>query len=152
MSSNSVALVFLSVVAAACTTAQTQAPVLTHAGLPHGCPLGVRGATVVAEDTADGIALSFTSRDKSDEMRKRANDAAAQHGPGEHVGGGHEGRHGQGGDHGLQMLQSPTARSIAEDIDNGARIRFVPADPAEKELLRAKLRGRADAMNAGSCE
>ena len=106
----------------------------------------------MAEDTLDGIALSFTSKDKPDEMRERANDAAAQHGPGERVGRGHEGRHGTGGDHGLQMIQAPAARSSAADIENGARIRFVPADPTDKEHLRAKLRERADAMNAASCK
>lgn len=56
-----------------------------------------------------------------------------------------------GGDHGLKLLQAPAARSAAEDIDGGARIRFVPADPAERDLLRAKLRERATAMNAQSC-
>jgi hypothetical protein len=49
-------------------------------------------------------------------------------------------------------MQAPTARSAAEDIDGGARIRFVPADPAEKELLRAKLRERATAMNTATCK
>ena len=151
MSSNTLALLFLTLAAAACTTAQTSPPTLTQAEAPRGCALGVPGATVVADDTPDGIALSFTSRDKPEEMRERANDATAQHGPGERVGRGHDGRHGKGGDHGLQMMQAPAARSAAEDIENGARVRFVPADLAEKEHLRAKLRERADAMNATSC-
>lgn len=155
--SKALALVLLSAVAlvggaAACTTAQTPPPSLTKAEAPRGCPLGVPGASVVAEDTSDGIALSFTSKDKAAEMRERANDAAAQHGPGERVGAGHDGRHGHGGEHGLQMMQAPTAKSVADDIEGGARIRFVPSDPAEKELLRAKLRERAAAMNAATCK
>jgi len=152
MSSNALALVFVALAAAACTTAQTPAPTLTQGEAPRGCALGVPGATVVAEDTPDGVALSFTSKGKPEQMRERANDAAAQHGPGERVGAGHLGRHGQGGDHGLQMAQVPAAKSVAEDIENGARIRFVPADPAEKDRLRAKLRERADAMNAQTCK
>jgi hypothetical protein len=152
MSSNAFALVFVTLVTAACTTAQTPAPTLTQADAPRGCALGVPGATVVAEDTPDGIALSFTSKDKPEEMRERANDAAAQHGPGERVGRGHQGHHGEGGDHGLQMIQAPPARSVAEDIENGSRVRFVPADPAEKTRLRAKLRERVDAMNAQQCK
>jgi len=138
-------------VATACSTAQAPTTSLTKADAPRGCPLGVAGATVVAEDTPEGIALSFTSKDRPAEMRVRANDAAAQHGPGEHLGAGHEGHHGQGGDHGLQMMQGPVARSASDDIESGARIRFQPADPAEKELLRARLRERADAMNALTC-
>ncbi|MDB4939342.1 MAG: hypothetical protein JWP87_6314 [Labilithrix sp.] len=152
MSSNPLPLVFVTLLLAACTTAQTPAPTLTQAEAPRGCALGVAGATVVAEDTSDGIALSFTSKDRPEEMRERANDAAAQHGPGERLGRGHEGRHGSGGDHGLQMIQAPAARSVADDIENGARVRFVPVDPAEKEVLRAKLRDRADAMNAQPCK
>ena len=158
MSSNALARIFValvpvaSVVVAGCTTGQTPAPSLTQAEAPRGCALGVAGATVVAEDTADGIALRFTSKNNAEEMRERAHDAAAQHGPGQRVGLGHDLRHGHGGDHGLQMIQAPAATSVAEDVESGARIRFVPADPAEKERLRAKLRERADAMNAQSCK
>jgi len=157
MSSKVLALVLVSLGAlaggtAACTTAQTPAPTLTKGEAPRGCALGVAGATVVAEDTPDGIALSFTSKDRAAERRERANDAAAQHGPGERLGAGHDGRHGHGGEHGLQMMQAPTAKSAAEDIEGGARIRFVPADPAEKELLRTKLRERVAAMNTATCK
>lgn len=126
-------------------------PTLTQAEIPRGCALGVAGSSVVAEDTPDGIALLFTSRDKPEEMRERANDAAAQHGPGTHMGRGHEGQHGQGADHGLQMIQGPAARTFAEVIEGGARVRFVATDPAETETLRTKLRKQADAMNATAC-
>jgi hypothetical protein len=154
MNSKALALVLVSIVvtSVACTTAQTPAPSLTKGEAPQGCALGVPGASVVAEDTPDGIALSFTSKDRPTEMRARANDAAAQHGPGERLGEGHEGRHGHGGEHGLQMMQAPVAKSAADDIEGGARIRFVPADPAEKELLRTKLRERAVAMNTATCK
>ncbi len=146
------ALALVALVTAGCTTAQAPAPRLTQAEVPRGCPLGVDGATVVAEDTPEGIALSFTSIDKAAEMRERANDAAAQHGQGQRMGRGHEGRHAEGGDHGLQLMQVPAARSTAADIDGGARVGFVAVDPADKELLRVKLRDRAAAMNATSCK
>ena len=45
------------------------------------------------------------------------------------MGRGHEGAHGQGADHGLQMGQGPSARAVAEDVEGGARIRFVATDP-----------------------
>lgn len=153
MSSNALALVLVTLVAAGCSTAQSQqSPRLTQADARPGCPLGVGGGTVTAEDTSDGIALSFTSIDKSTEMRERANDAAAQHGFGAKMGRGHEGRHYGGGEHGLQPMQLPASRSVAEDIDGGARIRFAATDPSEKEALRAKLRERVASMNAQSCK
>ena len=61
MSSIVLALVSVAFVAAGCTTALAPAPRLTQGEVARGCPLGVGGATVVAEDTPDGIALSFTS-------------------------------------------------------------------------------------------
>lgn len=152
MSSNALVLALVSLVAVGCTSATGPTPSLTQADAPQGCALGVRGSTVTAEDTPDGIALSFVSKDKPGEMRERANDAAAQHGPGERMGLGHDGHHGEGGDHGLQMMQAPAARAVATDIEGGARIRFVPADPAEKDALRAKLRERVAAMNAAACK
>jgi hypothetical protein len=154
MSTNALALVFVALLAAGCTTAQGQQtpPHLTQADTRHGCALGVGGGAVSAEDTPEGIALSFTSMDKAEEMRERVNDAAAQHGPGARMGRGHDRRHAEGGDHGLQMMQMPPAHSAAEDIEGGARIRFVPVDAADKEGLRTKLRERAASMNAQSCK
>jgi hypothetical protein len=152
MASKTFALTLVALLVGACTTAQTSNPSLTKGEAPRGCPLGVPGATVVAEDTPDGIALSFRSKNKPEEMRERANDAAAQHGPGQRLGLGHDGKHGDGAEHGLQLMQAPPARSVAEDIEEGARIRFVAADSRETEALRSKLRERADVMNAAVCK
>ena len=152
MAPKTLALALLALFAAACTTAQTASPTLTQAEAPRGCALGVAGATVVAADTPDGIALSFRSSNRPEEMRERANDAAAQHGPGQRLGRGHDGgKHGDGADHGLKMMQAPPARSVAEDIEGGARIRFVAADVHDTEALRTRLRERADAMNNMTC-
>lgn len=136
-------------VAAGCARQVT--PRLTQAELPRGCALGVPGSKVVAEDTPDGIALLFTSEAWPEEMRARAQDAAAQHGPSARLGHGHDGQHGQGADHGLQMIQGPTARSAADPIEGGARVRFVAIDGAETDALRAKLRKQTDALNATTC-
>ena len=150
MSPNALALMFV-VLAAGCATTQPATPGPTQAQAPRGCALGVPGSTAVAEDTADGIALRFTSKDKPSEMRERANHVAAQHGTGRHTGLGHNGQHGQGADHGLQMMQAPAARAVAEDIEGGSRVRFVATDPLETEALRIKLREKVDAMNATAC-
>lgn len=152
MSSKTIALIVVAASALACSSGQSPAPSLTQAEAPRGCPLGVSGATVTAENTPDGIALSFRSPDRVAEMRERANDAAAQHGPGQGLGRGHEGGHAEGGEHGLQTMQMPASRSVATDIEGGARVRFVPVDPADTESLRSKLRERASVMNAASCK
>lgn len=131
--------------------ARPLAPTLTQAEIARGCALGVPGSKVVAEDTPDGIALRFTSKDRPAEMRERASDAAAQHGAGAKMGVGHDGQHAQGADHGLQMAQGPAARSAAQDIEGGARVRFVATNASETDALRAKLHKQADAMNATSC-
>jgi hypothetical protein len=148
-----VALVILTIAFAACTTEeprmQTRTPTAERARL--GCPLGVAGATVTAEDTPEGITLSFRSSDKPTEMRARANDAAAQHGQGNHLGLGHDGHHSNGADHGLQMMQMPPAHSAADDIEGGARIRFVAVESVDTETLRTKLHARASAMTSQSC-
>ena len=104
------------------------------------------------EEVPDGIVLRFTSTDKAKEMRERANDAAAQHGPGQGMGAGHDGRHGDGAAHGLQLMQAPPSRSVATDIEGGASIHFVPSTETGKTELRAKLRERAAAMNAMACK
>ena len=145
-------LVFAAALAAAGCTTAGPAPSLTQAEIPlQGCALGVPGAVAIAEDTPEGMTLSFVSRDKR-ELRQRANDAAAQHGPGQRLGLGHEGAHGRGGDHGLQMRQAPAAKAVASEIEQGARITFAAAAPKDRELLRTKLRERASAMNALECK
>lgn len=151
-SSNAVALVLVSLFAAACTSGKAPPPSLTQGDAPRGCPLGVPGARVVADYTNDGIALSFTSKDKPEEMRERAIYAAAQRVPGSHAGLGHEGRHGLGGDHGLQLIRAPATRSVAENIEDGSRIVFVPIDRADRARLRANLVERANAMNGSPCK
>ena len=146
------AALLLALAATACTTAlPAPAPTLTHAEALRGCALGLSGSSVTPEDTAEGMMLTFRSSDRIEEMRERARDAAAQHGPSS-VGHGHDGRHGEGGEHGLKLLQAPPARSAAVDVPGGAQIQFVPSHAGDLVELREKLRARADAMNASTCK
>lgn len=148
-----IASLVIVVVAIACTSAETTPPpAASREEAVVGCPLGVAGAKVSVEEVPDGIVLRFTSADKAKEMRERANDAAAQHGPGQGMGLGHDGRHGDGAAHGLQLMQAPPSRSVATDIEGGASIHFVPSAETDKTELRAKLRERAAAMNAMACK
>jgi hypothetical protein len=134
-----------------CTRADAPPPALSQAETRLGCALGVPGAVVHTEDTPDGIRLVFVAHDHVADMRVRANDAAAGHGPGQRLGEGHAGHHGEGGDHGLQLFQAPPSHSAATDTDDGAAIVFAPADPADRERLRAFLRGRAALLSTMTC-
>lgn len=137
--------------AAACTSATPKGETtVTRADTSHGCPLGVEGAQVTVEDTPDGVAMTFVSKDKTDEMRTRARSSAAMYGP-QKAGPGHEGKHAQGGHHGLQPMQMPPAYATTEDVEAGARIRLSPVDPSDLGTLRAKARERATAMSQ-SCD
>ncbi len=145
---------FVVALAGACTeaTPPPRSPGATSilaAPAPSTCPLGVHGATVVYEETPEGAALVFTApAENVDELRDRARNASAMHGPGQKVGMGHEGKHGEGGVHGLRMMQMPPAYAGADDIEGGARIRIYPADAKDIEVLRAKLEARAAEMTA----
>lgn len=118
---------------------------------PSSCPLGVDGARIVYEDIDGGARLTLTAPpDKLDDLRRRARDAAAIHGPGQHLGEGHEGHHAMGDNHGLKAMQMPPATGSEQDLEGGARIDLVPRDPADLDALRAKARTRARELMA-SC-
>jgi len=116
------------------------------------CPLGVDGATVVAEDTLDGAALVFASPGDGNELRERARRSASMRGPYGHRGLGHDGHHGGGGHHGLQAASLPAARATARDVRDGARIDLVPTYPADLDALRAAVRERASRMTTRPCD
>jgi len=125
------------------------AAAILAAPAPSTCPLGVQGARVVYEEMPEGGALVFTApAEKVEELRDRARNASAMHGPGQKVGMGHDGKHGEGGVHGLRMMQMPPAYAGADDIEGGARIRIYPADASDIDVLRAKLKARAEEMMA----
>ncbi len=152
MSTRTIVTIAALVLAAGCSTASTPKSdtTVTRAEAPRGCPLGVDGAQVTVEDTVDGVAMTFTSKDKVDELRTRARDSAAMYGP-RKAGQGHDGKHAQGGHHGLQPMQMPPAWASTEDVEGGARIRLSPVDAGDLGALRAKARERAMAMSQ-SCD
>jgi hypothetical protein len=139
--------------AVACSTASTSKgdTQLTSANATAPpCPLGVEGAEVVVDDTPQGVALTFTTNaEKTDELRRRGRQAANMYGP-RKAGEGHDGRHASGGHHGLMPMQMPPAYALAEDVENGIRIRLFPVDDKDVAALRARARERAVAMST-SC-
>lgn len=141
----SVPLLFL-VAACAATTPQPETPTVTSGGT--SCALGVAGARATATDTEAGVQLTLGVENMHlNELRVRARDAAALHGPDAHQGLGHDGHHGNGGKHGLTPLQLPPARAAADDVEGGVRIQLTPVDAKDLDRLRTSVRARVDAMN-----
>jgi len=121
---------------------------------PDACPLGVSRASVVTSRTPDGIALTFTVGPDGDaeDLRERVRGAARMHGPFGRQGKGHGGRHGMGGEHGLQAASLPRATARVVDVDGGARLELAAADPGEVDELRRRVRRRARAMRERACD
>lgn len=145
-------------VLAACTPSTTTSPggkdpaSLTKAEATRSCPFGVAGAEVLVTDTDAGVTMTFkTTPDKLADLRERVADAAAVHGPGEELGKGHDGKHGDGGKHGLRAYQLPPMKATFEKIDGGARLTLDANAKDDAVKLRAKARERAKEMTT-SCD
>lgn len=118
-----------------------------------GCPLGIDGARVSTEETETGIAVIVTARDDDvAEIRERAQDAAKLHGPFGRLGKGHDGRHGRGGQHGLQAVALPPSRATTTDVAGGARIEISPRHWRDRAALRELVRKRAEVMRTKPCD
>lgn len=147
-----VSLVAMAALGLACTEAtppprSASSAAILEAPVPSTCALGMPGALVVFEETPRGAALTFKAEPEHlAELRERAQYASAMHGPGQKVGKGHDGKHGNGGHHGLKAMQMPPAYAGEEDIEGGARISFTPVDANDIDVLRAKLKVRAQEM------
>jgi hypothetical protein len=116
----------------------------------EACPMAVEGAKVVAEDTADGVALVFTTStgDVAD-LRDRVHRMAEMHERGEAQ---EDGMHGGGMmAHEQAMKPLPPADLTVTDIEGGARIEMTPRDPSTLSALRDDARMHADSMRTGSC-
>lgn len=148
----SVALATMGILACAPVPKQPPRPPPARPPPRPACPLGVEDATVVAENTADGIALIFTSSSHVQDLRERGRDAAKLHGPFGRLGKGHDDRHGGGSHHGLQAGALPQARASAEDIEGGVRVTLVPLDPSELESLRTRATARANKIATTPCD
>jgi hypothetical protein len=116
------------------------------------CPLGVPDATILAEDSEEGIAVTLVSLEHTAELRLRAASAARMHGPLVHSGLGHDGRHGQGQQHGLHAGLWPPAIARVSDVPAGARLDIVPVDTINRDRLRAVVHARVVEIASTACD
>jgi len=111
--------------------------------------LGVPDTKVQITDTKEGVALTFTTWNRVDELRRRVRDAAAMHGPHAHMGLGHSGQHELGQGHGLRLADMPVGRAEVDDVDLGARLRLDAVDGLRVADLRSRIRTRIDDIRLG---
>jgi hypothetical protein len=90
------------------------------------CPMSVRGAEIAVADTADGVALTITTKTGDvSELRERVK----------------------------RMLAMHDIPAKLETIDNGARVTLTPKDPTALTALRKQAREHVDRMTkGGGCE
>ena len=113
------------------------------------CPMQVSRTHVSAVDTADGVALVFTTSGDVAHLRQRVHKMAAMH---EHMtaGGMRSGSGAEMTESGGMMKMVPSS-ARAEDIDGGARIVLVPKNAAQLDELRVHVRTHAERMASGLC-
>jgi hypothetical protein len=114
-----------------------------------GCLLGVPHTRVQITDTKEGVALTFTTWNRIDELRHRVRDAAAMHGPHTHIGLGHAGQHELGQGHGLRLADMPVGRATVDDVELGARLQLDAIDGLRVADLRSQIRTRIDDIRLG---
>jgi hypothetical protein len=121
--------------------------------LHAGCPLGIPDTRVQISDTKEGVALTFTTCNRIDELRYRIRDAAAMHGPRAHLGLAHDGRHDLGQGHGLRLWSMPVGHASVQDVDLSARLSLDANSPLQVDELRSRLRDRIGEIRlARACE
>jgi hypothetical protein len=117
------------------------------------CPLGVVGARLSIADTPGGVDLTLVApREQVEELRARAQHAAALHGPGKQKGLGHHGTHRNGGHHGLRLGELPPVAVEVVDLDDGALLRLVADNPADVADLRTRAHERVAAVEKAACD
>ncbi len=120
--------------------------------MPMPCPLGIRDATALAEDAGDGIDVTFTSLEQPDVLRTRVLDASRQYGPGARRGRAHDGRHGQGHQHGLQLATLPPLTASVTEIPLGATIHLAPIYSDQLAEFRQNTRERVIQVASTACD
>jgi hypothetical protein len=141
------------------TTASAPPPAQHEAGQ---CDMKeMAGAKVNATDTANGIAVEFTTSGDVAALRTHVHKMADMHnGMAPHEGGEMHGGMGSGEMHGgmgsggmheMHGMKMVPSRATVEDIDGGARIVLVPNDPAQLADLRTHVREHAAMMAKGEC-
>ena len=109
-------------------------------GMMKACPMNLEGTSVVATDTATGVALTITTTKPENvaELRRRAEQMATMHAvdrPSESM---------------MQGQMLPGTIKY-EAIQNGARLTLTPKDPSKLAEFRKQVRAHVERMQKGDC-
>ena len=119
----------------------------------QGCPFGVRGAKVSIENVSRGVILTFVVPSDAgvEALREQVKNVAAQHGPGAHMGPGHDGEHGSGDGHGIHFSDMPPVETTFQPIDGGARLHVLANEPSDVRAVQTQMWSRVEHLAAGQC-
>jgi hypothetical protein len=132
-------------------------------GMGDQCPMLLPGTSVQAQDTKDGLAMTFTTTGDVAELRRRVH-VMADHMNAHSSGGmsmhggmmgtdagtgmmGGQGMMGGPGGQGMMGGMMPAMHAQVEDVDKGARLKMTPADPAKLKEMRDHMKQHAQMMN-----
>jgi hypothetical protein len=120
-------------------------------GMGDQCPMRLPGTTVQAQDTTDGMAMTFTTTGDAAELRRRVRVMADHMNAHSSGASGGMGMHGMmmGGDGGMGMMGGtmPAMRAQVEDVDHGARLKMTPVDPTKLGEMRDHMKQQAQMMS-----
>jgi hypothetical protein len=125
-------------------------------GMGDQCPVLLPGTTVQAQDTKDGIAMTFTTTGEVAELRRRVRIMAEHMNARSSGTAGGMGMHGMmmGADGGMGMMGGsmmggtmPAMRAQVEDMDRGAQLKMTPVDAAKLTEMRDQMKRHAQMMN-----
>jgi len=143
-------------------------PVLPPGERPVVCPNAARDTKVDLVNVPEGIVMVLTTdRGDVEQLRRDATNLAAQHndryiseageqnipvltGPTRLAGGGYGARGGQG-IYWVRVHRRPEFQAAVEQVEGGAKIRFISCRPEGIERLRASISREASEMWAGRC-
>jgi hypothetical protein len=105
------------------------------------------GTTVQAQETKDGMTMTFRTTRDATELRRRVRVMADHMNAYSSGSSGGMGTHGMmmSGDGGMGMM--PAVHVQVEDSDHGARLNATPVDPAKLGEMRDHMKQHAQMMN-----
>lgn len=150
------AVVLVIITGTACTRAPSARLETRSAALPPsptGCPNTVAGTQMTLSDTADGIAITYTTTGNVVELRRRAASLAERMSA--HSGTGMQARHGSTGASARRRRRNretlPAVTAHVEAVPDGARVVVVPIDHGQRDAVREQVRRHELTMLEGDC-
>jgi hypothetical protein len=112
--------------------------------LAEPCPMDIEGTTVEVEETVEGMALVFETREGDVNELRQEVEAMAQM---------HERHHEDLRERGVSPdpTMMPEARMMTQPVEDGMRVELIAEDPAEIEELREHVHAMAEELRMGRC-